>query len=351
MDQTVDTHQSWFGLETLFARGHLGVDFFFILSGFIIHHVYRNVFATGVSGHDARRFVLYRFARVWPLHIVTMLGALALYAAAVLVFKRTPADVASYSPVSLLANVGMVQSWFGFGSPNVPAWSISAEWAAYLAFPFLCWALLRLPVLGWAGVALVACLLTGTEFVTHPLGRIACGFILGICLREAEGQFGLARHFGRWSGLVVVAALAGSCWVLPETTLIPYVAGFSLLILALSNPRDLLGRAAARPWMVYLGEISFALYMCHAVVWSAFKNIIRIALPGINPVSYVPVLAGTALSLVTAAALYRWVEVPGRDLLRGGRKRPPQHRAPSVDERQAALETPRNSTAETQQTR
>lgn len=351
MDQTAATHHSWFGLDTLFSRGHLGVDFFFILSGFIIHHVYRDVFASGVSARDARRFVLYRFARVWPLHIVTMLGALALYAAAVLVFNRVPADVASYSPVAILANVAMVQSWFGFGSPNVPAWSISAEWAAYLAFPFLCWALLRLPLLGWAAVALVAWLLTGTEFATHPLGRIACGFTLGICLREAEGRFGIVRRFGRWTGLLLLTVLIGSCWVLPETMLIPYVAGFSLLILALSNPRDLLGRAAARPWAVYLGEISFALYMCHAVVWSAFKNVIRIAAPGLDPVSPLPVLAGTVLSLVAAAVLYHCVEVPGRDLLRGGAKRAQEHRAPRPNAEYGLLDLQQNQAREAQPTR
>ncbi|MFC3127705.1 acyltransferase family protein [Pseudoroseomonas globiformis] len=325
MDATVAQHANWFGLEAIFARGFLGVDFFFILSGFIIHHVYRNVFASGVSARDAQRFMLYRFARIWPLHVVTMLGALALYVAAIFVFKRVPADAAAYSPSSILANLLMVQSWFGIGSPNVPAWSISAEWAAYIVFPFLCWVLMRLPLVGWIGVGLVAWLLTGTEMVSHPLGRIACAFTIGVVLRELEGRLGLAHRLGSLAGPALLALLIGSCWFLPDTMLPAYTAGFALLILALSNPQDRLGRIAAIRPLVYLGEISFALYMCHAVVWSAFKNALRMVAPGLDPVSYIPVVLGTVLSLLAASILYHWVEMPGRDLLRRGQRRAPQH--------------------------
>ncbi|WP_157986031.1 acyltransferase family protein [Teichococcus vastitatis] len=320
MDSTTPSTTNWFGLEALFTQGDLGVDFFFILSGFIIHHVYRNVFAGSLRMADVRRFVLYRFARIWPLHIVTMLGALTLYAAAVLLFHRMPADAASYSPSSVLANILMVQSWFGIGSPNVPAWSISAEWAAYLVFPFACWLLMRLPLVAWIGLGLAAWLLTGTEFITHPLGRIATGFLMGMVLRECEGRFALAHRLGRATGLMVLGLLLAGCWVLPDTALLPYTFGFAVLILALSNPADWLARLAARRPLVYLGEISFALYMVHAVVWSAFKNLLRIAAPGIDPTSYLPVLVGTVLSLIAASLLYHLVEIPGRNMLRRARR-------------------------------
>ncbi|WP_241665503.1 acyltransferase family protein [Teichococcus oryzae] len=327
VDPTTPGTTSWFGLEPIFMRGHLGVAFFFILSGFIIHHVYRNVFASSLNSNDVKRFVLYRFARIWPLHIVTMVGALLLYAVAVLVFNRVPGDVDSYSPLSILANTLMVQSWFGIGSPNVPAWSISAEWAAYLAFPFLCWLLMRLPLLGWIVLGIAALLLTGTEFTTHPLGRIATGFVIGMVLRECEGRLGLARHLGRFTGVGVLALLLAGCWLLPEESLLPYTLGFAILILALCNPGDWLAGLAARKPLVYLGEISFALYMVHAVVWSAFKNLLRIVAPGIEPTAHLPVLAGTILSLLAAAALYHLIEIPGRNMLRRGHRPAPQHAA------------------------
>lgn len=330
LDQNTLPHSSWLGLETLFARGDLGVDFFFILSGFIIHHVYRNVFAGRVEARDVRRFVLYRFARIWPLHMVTMLAALLLYSVAVLVFHRSPPDAESYAPLSLLLNLLMVQSWFGFASPNVPAWSISAEWAAYLAFPFLCRALLRLPTAGWMAVGALALLATGTELAAHPIGRVACGFTLGLCLREAEGRWALSRRLGRWTGLALLAAVVAGCVLLPRTAPLPFAALFAALILALCNPRDLLGRAAALPAAVYLGEISFALYMCHAVVWSAFKNAARIAAPDIHLGHTAPVLIGVALSLLTAAALYQWVELRARRWMRGKGGGAPEHGGPGA---------------------
>ncbi|MFC3124244.1 acyltransferase family protein [Pseudoroseomonas globiformis] len=323
MDATLPATANWFGLEALFARGHLGVEFFFILSGFIIHHVYREVFATGLSGAEYRRFILYRFARIWPLHMVTMAGALGLYAAAILLFNRVPQDAGSYAPLSILANMLMVQSWFGLGSPNVPAWSISAEWAAYLAFPLLCAALMRLPLMGWLAIGIAAWLATGTDLVTHPLGRIAACFLLGMALRECEGRLQLARHLSRWTGLLVTGSLLAAGWFLPGTALLPCTLGFAALILALTREEDLLARFAARRFMVYLGEISFALYMCHAVVWSGFKNLLRIAAPGLDPAGHAPVLIGVVLSLLAAAVLYHLVEMPGRTWLRRLARRNP----------------------------
>ena len=330
LDHTAEPHASWFGLEMLFGRGSLGVDFFFILSGFIIHHVYREVFADGVRWRDARRFLLYRFARIWPLHMVTMLGALLLVAVAALVFDRLPTDpenAAAYSPAGVILSALMVQTWFGYASPNVPAWSVSAEWTAYIAFPFLCRFLLRLPAPGWVLLGLLALLGTGTALVGHPIGRIACGFTLGLVLREAEGRWNLSRRLDPRAGVAAIAAVVAGCWLLPGDSLLPFVVAFALLVVALCNPRDLLGQAAARPAVVYLGEISFALYMVHAVVWSAYKNVLRMAVPGMDAAHPISVLPAVALCLVAAALLYRWVELPARDLLRKGWRRAPRHAA------------------------
>ncbi|WP_338663297.1 acyltransferase [Pararoseomonas sp. SCSIO 73927] len=330
LDHTAEPYASWFGLEVLFGRGSLGVDFFFILSGFIIHHVYRDAFAAGLRWRDAGRFLLYRFARIWPLHMVTMLGALLLFAVAALVFGRVPADpanAAAYTPTGVLLSALMVQTWFGYASPNVPAWSISAEWTAYIAYPLLCRLLLRLPTPGWVLLGLLALLGTGTALVGHPIGRIACGFTLGLVLREAEGRWNLSRRLDRRAGAAVAAAVLAGCWLLPDDSLLPFVAAFALFVLALCNPRDLLGRAMARPAVVYLGEISFALYMVHAVVWSAYKNAMRVLAPGVDAAHPLSVLPAVALCLVAAALLHRLVELPARDLLRAERRRAPREGA------------------------
>ena len=101
-----------------------GVSFFFVLSGFILTYVYHGMQPTGY-----RDFFVARFARLWPAHIATLaLGFI----------------LGSYSPgngVYLALNAAMLQSWWPvspcYFSYNALSWSISTEFAFYLAFPFL----------------------------------------------------------------------------------------------------------------------------------------------------------------------------------------------------------------------
>src|SRR5207344_165994 len=61
------------------SRMYLMVDFFFILSGFILCYVYGKYFAESVSSAEFRKFSIARFARVYPLHLVTLVYIFLLY--------------------------------------------------------------------------------------------------------------------------------------------------------------------------------------------------------------------------------------------------------------------------------
>src|ERR1700737_2473765 len=56
----------------LVAKGYLMVDLFFIMSGFIISHVYQQSFQAGIASGNFRRFIVARFARIYPLHLFTL---------------------------------------------------------------------------------------------------------------------------------------------------------------------------------------------------------------------------------------------------------------------------------------
>ena len=114
--------------------GYLGVDLFFVLSGFVLSFAYSERFKANF--HSA--VIEFFFARVWriyPLHWV----CLAIF---VVLVKSVPEDLWGPGPFTLnalIASAGLVQNW---SSPtalgwNFPAWSLSAEWSAYLIFPFL----------------------------------------------------------------------------------------------------------------------------------------------------------------------------------------------------------------------
>jgi peptidoglycan/LPS O-acetylase OafA/YrhL len=116
----------------MIAKGYVMVDLFFILSGFIISHVYQQSFQTGLSAQSFRRFIVARFGRVYPLHLFTLIFLIALIP---LMGGWNMID----SPSAIATNLLLIHS-FGIHKVftwNVPSWSISAEWWAYMVFPFL----------------------------------------------------------------------------------------------------------------------------------------------------------------------------------------------------------------------
>jgi peptidoglycan/LPS O-acetylase OafA/YrhL len=117
----------------LLTKGYLMVDLFFIMSGFIIYHVYHESFISGISVSRFRQFIVARFARVYPLHFVTLLLVI------VITVPMFGWDPVFGNPRAIPTNLLLIHS-FGIHNSfnwNVPSWSISAEWWAYMVFPVL----------------------------------------------------------------------------------------------------------------------------------------------------------------------------------------------------------------------
>jgi len=110
--------------------GLAGVGFFYVLSGFILTYVY-----AGRRPLNFKDFYRRRIARVWPLHLVTML---------IVLFVLLGVEKQFFKPwgwLQFLANVFLLQSWVPdekwVFSINGPAWSLSVEAFFYLVFPLL----------------------------------------------------------------------------------------------------------------------------------------------------------------------------------------------------------------------
>ncbi len=117
------------------------VDFFFVLSGFVIAYAYLDSLGTPRA---TRTFVIRRIGRVWPLHVVLLAVFVAIEAARAIVgLARSspgPFFVENKAPVTILFDTLLIQA-LGFTRPtywNTPAWSISTEFWTYLVFALLC---------------------------------------------------------------------------------------------------------------------------------------------------------------------------------------------------------------------
>lgn len=327
-------------LGKTFGHGAIGVSFFFILSGFVLTWSAR-------PGERARRTWRKRAAKIYPNHLVTALAALVAVAGG----AASAAGGASLGVV--VPNVLLVQSWSSdpdvYYGLNTVSWSLSCEAFFYLLFPWLLRGLTRLGERAlWplaAGLTVLTCCLplvtlswsepTAYWFLyVLPATRIT-EFCLGMVLARivATGQW---IRLPVWAaGLLLVAGYVAVGYVpvrfgYVAVTVLP----LALLIPALATA-DVAGRRTL--WStrraVWLGEVSFAFYMVHQLVIRFADKAMHVPAtgdPGWGAAKVIAVELGMlAGSLCAAALLWRIVERPLHDLLRGatGRRRG-SHRMP-----------------------
>lgn len=309
------------------AQGYLGVELFFVLSGFILCHVYLE--AAGTGGFKYGSFLWARLARVYPLHLATLIGVGLLGAAAATVGISIDDSILSWA--SLPANLTLTQAW-GLAPEaawNHPSWSISAEWFAYLCFPVFAWAAWRLRqrpslALVLATVGLMATYAVFEALAGFPLTqatihwgalRIVPCFAYGCAAYLAWRAGGLKRPGAMalvTTGLILVCA-ALQVW--DGVT----VALFGVLILALAGLSGRGGVLESRTG-VWLGEVSYAVYMV-CVPWKlvAINGLARLNggsehLPWwmwVPAVLAIVPLAGLAHHLIerpARTAMRRWAE-------------------------------------------
>lgn len=122
---------------SLFQYSSLGVDLFFILSGFILAYVYeeQNFSKLGIKSFFVT-FMSARLARIYPLHIVTLLFTLLIVLTLSGFSERYSEHF--FTLQSFILNVFLIQNWGLVDiSWNTVSWSISAEFFMYLLFPFM----------------------------------------------------------------------------------------------------------------------------------------------------------------------------------------------------------------------
>ncbi len=317
-------------LRSALTLGYEGVPFFFVLSGFVLAWVYR-------PGDGALRFYWHRFARIWPV--------MAFLSVVILVTSRTWSGRFD-SPADILYAAGLLQAWteHHFYAVNTTAWTLSCEAFFYLLFPALIRQLWRLRPAALLAVLLVMDAATGATrlWVAHhtyspEVSRLVIAsplaltpmFVVGICTALLLRR-GLRPPVGARTSVLLCLAVAALClgWLrnpgwftavtpgvgLFDAILIPFFA----LMMAAVGLRDVRGGRSltARPWLVLLGQISFAFYLVHYFVLDVFRHYGEFNGP-LTTKMVLPLLAAFLVTVAAAWMLHAWVERPVERLLRG----------------------------------
>jgi peptidoglycan/LPS O-acetylase OafA/YrhL len=331
------------GLAVHFLEiGGLGVDGFFLLSGFVLAHVYTRDLHGNLTYPQTRRFLLLRLARVYPVHLTLILVYAALKLSGVTfevetcgvptLEAATDEQCKRFGLLGLIAQLTLTSTW-GWHETltwNAPAWSISAEWTAYLAFPFLVQWTSRLRnglaslILAAVSVALLCLYLAarGFKWIEIPIddvspARIGFEFVAGMLMYRCYQSSLFARI--NWSLVSAMCLLAG----LGLLQLRAYPAAFVLLfipfILSLAQPQGWASRVLGSRAMTWLGAVSYSLYMAHILVIDLMGVLAKSAGAdeSLDVWSAFGMSSGVlAVSLAIAAALYYGVEEPARRRLR-----------------------------------
>jgi len=322
----------------LIADGYLGVDLFFILSGFILAHVYLDEVET--RGFNFHGFLQNRLARIYPMHLATLAVMLALFAAASLLGVAV-GEPDAFKLRDIPAHLALVHAWGVTQSVgwNFPSWSISAEWGAYLLFPLIAMLVLRAQkYTAWMlGAALALCLANfvaldnlhfafanvgrAFEEMTAQIGmlRIVPSFMLGVALYV----FGRKHAAPAWAAWPITLGSLYFVILVATLQLWDALAWFGLagLIYGLAETaRHTVDAPVAGSRFVFLGAASYALYMTHLpvdIVW--FHTLEKFGVTEQAPwaLRLLAVFGVFGACVLVSAFAYLWLEEPARKWVRG----------------------------------
>lgn len=317
---------------SLIKNGHLMVPLFFVLSGFVIYRAYGK---TIDSRNALKRFLLLRFWRLYPIHLLFLatyffLECIRWYASTQAHLEGMRVEVFSQNNwIALVQQLLLLQAIGPTGNAqsfNGPAWSISVEFYTYVIFGVLGLAANRFLPFAMTALFLLSSglLIINTGFEAFLTCLV--GFSLG-CITEELSRL-CRRTFPGWLASLSLVTFFGYTTI-TTAPLIEIVFVLAALVVFLHSRTDASWsmKLLEHPVSLALGKVSYSLYMCHALVlWfvaSILKRVvgltetlqpdgkwvINLALPQ----SIVVCIVAIVVALAVAYFVMRIVEIPIRE--------------------------------------
>ena len=313
-----------FDLVPLGDAGFIGVDMFFVLSGFLISGLIRDGLERGTF--NLKTFFLRRLRRLGPALVVVQAATLALGAVILL-----PESMLTLAEQTLFTQLYVVNiylwknvNYFGLHGPHQPflhCWSLAVEEQFYLVFPLLAVLIHRFARQRWTELLLVCALASFAlnlafvgskpEATFYLLPARAWELLAGALVHSLERGFP-SSSLRNTAGVVAVALIATS--LVAYNPAVAFPGWFALLPVAATmgfvvsgtGSGSIVSRALSARWAVYVGKISYSLYLVH---WPI--RVYTDELVGEYPLGWR--VGGFVASFLLADALHRFVEQPLRE--------------------------------------
>ncbi len=258
-------------------NSYLFVDFFFVLSGFVITHAY----GQSINGQSGlQQFIIRRIGRLWPLNI-TVLAAFIAVEFARASYLEHAAWLLGGRILSTIAEVFLLQSAVPVSQIwNAPDWSISSEFVVYLIFAGYClvalrsvWWAIALSAMGLLGVLVLSP--NGMEAILIP-GTFRClyGFFIGHCIyrlwkMRRPAQSPISNLQSPISNLELPMLLLVVGFVsIAHFSVLTFAAPlvFGLVVYIFASEAGLVSRILKSQPFVHFGLCSYSIYMLHVFV-------------------------------------------------------------------------------------
>ena len=315
-------------------NSYLMVDFFFVLSGFVIFYSY----GTKITAkEDLFRFQFLRFARLYPVHILFLLVFLFFEIAKQFVQTKWGIESVNSSPFrennfsAFFQQVFLVHALGPTGNStsfNSPAWSISTEFYTYLFFG---WSLIFIKAkraLFFVAVSLGSLALLGSSWAVgfEEILRCWSGFFIGCLIAQfiKHIQIQMPKYFSFLVGVSLLLFLQFK----PDKQQDLWIYLFSALLIAalVLSRKGALSKWLSSPFLVGLGALSYSVYMSHAAIIWIVSQCLRLVFrkpESLMKGQMIPqlglweTLAATLILcffvLVVSIFVYRWIEKPLRE--------------------------------------
>ncbi len=311
------------------------VDFFFVLSGFVIAYSSAERLARGRG--EAKAFMIRRIARLWPLHVFVLLlfaghQAALLLANELSIIVDPVAFSGDFALQYILPNLALVQAW-GFlpqATWNEPAWSISVEMFAYIVFALdavltrgRLWLLAPLTLAAVVYAVAVPATMTATYDVALVRGIL--GFGIGVvCYRIWLRARAMPFHGATLWEIIAAGSVFVAIIYLPRSLGYMVVPIFAVAVLVFAREQGWLSRLLARQVFQELGKLSYSVYLLHPFVLVGIFSLAAIsghlgedasgrAIIAMTPLLSDVVLVGYLVLVVLLSRLtYRFIELPGQ---------------------------------------
>jgi peptidoglycan/LPS O-acetylase OafA/YrhL len=284
----------------LFEKSYLMVDLFFIMSGFIIFHVYGDAFKTSIPKNNFKQFMVARFARIYPLHFFALLLLL------VFTFFLPPGDNQAKlieEPTAIPTGFLLLHSFYIHHCYiwNIPSWSIGSEWWCYLLFPVMALFMNRKKI--FAIIVFIIVIVAAYYSIMYLLPRKnplyssvpvphninstydygflrgLAGFMCGVIVYIVYQLPSAKKIFGKdiFCILSLLTTIAALHFAMNDTIC---VLLFGLLVLGFACNEGLVHKACNNKILQYIGNISYSIYLMQIFFQVPFSHGFR--LPGVT---------------------------------------------------------------------